>query len=296
MSFASDVKKEMTQNIPGKDCCRTSFMYGLLICGRSFGITLTGHTTENRYVAGAYCDAVSALCGHKAEVSVTAHGSYSVKMTDQADTIKILESFGHTGTELCRRVNRAVFSCDSCFDAFLAGAFLSCGTVTDPSKDYHLEFSTAHRMLASDIALILGESGFSPKQVRRNSSYVIYFKDSESIEDLLVRTGASKASLSLMGEKMYKDMRNHVNRQVNFENANLGKTAKAAAEEIKAIKNIEEKKGLSILPDTLRSVALIRLANPDYSLARIGQELDPPISRSGAYHRMMKIIDISSQL
>lgn len=181
-------------------------------------------------------------------------------------------------------------------DSLIAGAFLACGTITNPTKDYHLEFVVHDVKLAQELMNILRRCGFKPKSVKRNNVDVVYFKDSESIEDLLVVMGASNSSLEIMGAKILKDVRNNVNRKVNFETANFEKTVYAATEQIIAIRKIEKEKGLIFLPEELRNLAKLRLENPDYSLRQLGEESEPKISRSGVNHRLSKIMKIAEEL
>ena len=135
-----------------------------------------------------------------------------------------------------------------------------------------------------------------PKSITRNSNYIIYFKVSESIEDLLTVMGAFNSSLEVMGVKMYKDMRNNVNRRLNFENANLDKTIGASQKQVDAIKHIKNTVGLSYLSDDLKELAEIRLENPYISLRELGDMLSNPISRSGVNHRLKRICEIANEI
>ena len=155
--------------------------------------------------------------------------------------------------------------------ALLRGAFLACGTLTDPEKDYHLEFVVPYRYISRDLAKLLHEWNLAPKQLERKGSHVVYCKDSERIEEILTLMGAQNAALELMGIKMYKDMRNNINRKINFETANISRTANAAAEQVYAIETILEHAGLESLPEELKEIALLRLENPEMSLRELGR-------------------------
>ena len=153
--------------------------------------------------------------------------------------------------------------------------------------------------LSRDLKLFINDYdqlSVEPKSIVRNSNHVIYFKDSEAIEDLLTVMGAVNSSLEIMGVKMYKDMRNNVNRKLNFENANLDKTIDASSKQIDAILHIKKTVGLSYLSDDLREVAELRIENPDMSLRELGSLLSVPISRSGVNHRLAKICSIAKQI
>lgn len=144
----------------------------------------------------------------------------------------MLAHFGHTGKETHVGINRANLENVCCMAAFLRGAFLTCGTVTDPSKEYHLEFTVPYRQLALQLITLLEEVEeieLHPALVCRKGIYVVYIKGSEKIEELLVYMGAAQAAMNLMQVKMIKEVRNHVNRTTNFETANINKTAQAAA-------------------------------------------------------------------
>ena len=188
---------------------------------------------------------------------------------------------------------------ENSFPFFIRGAFLVCGNVTDPEKDYHLEFAVPHMKLAGDLSRVLSETGIittEPNVVRRKGSYVVYIKGSDNIADLLTYMGAPMSSLELVQRKIYKSVRNKVNRQINSETANSNKTAAAAAKQIIAIEKIKNTKGLEYLSDDLRELALLRLENPEYNLRELGEALSSPISRSGVNHRLMRIIEISQEL
>ncbi len=132
--------------------------------------------------------------------------------------------------------------------------------------------------------------------MKRKNSYILFFRDSETIEDVLTIMGAVNSTLELMGIKIHKDMRNMVNRKVNFETANITRTVEAASAQIKAIETIVNKKGMDFLPPALREVATLRIENPDATLRELGEKLSKPISRSGVNHRLNKIIEISMEI
>lgn len=179
---------------------------------------------------------------------------------------------------------------------FLRGAFLACGVVTDPNKSYHLEFSVGGKEKSKELFRIITESGMKIKTSCRKDKYILYSKDSESIADILTYIGAMISSMEVMNAKIYKGVRNDVNRAVNCETANIEKTLEAGRKQAAAIKIIESTKGLGFLTEDLRKIAEIRRDNIDLSLSDIGKMLNPPISRSGVYHRLKKICDIADSL
>ncbi len=303
MSFSKNVKTELVDFSAGaqasgemKPCCRQSETYALFLFCRSFGLHEMGIKTEHEAIAAAYQEAVREMTGHCPPMEQTSGGKYRVSVEDTVDRQAILSEFGYSGNEVNRRLNRHVLQDDGCFAALLRGAFLTAGTITDPEKDYHLEFVLSTKSLCSDLMELMRESGLSPKYVQRGGLHVIYFKDSESVEDLLTLMGATESTLNLMGTKMYKDMRNRVNRRMNFEYANSTRTFDAAYRQIEAIRYIEKKRGLESLPPELRELAKLRLENADYSLKELGENLSEPISRSGVNHRLQKIIEFADDL
>lgn len=179
---------------------------------------------------------------------------------------------------------------------FLRGAFLACGVVTDPNKSYHLEFSVGDKTKSEELFKIITESGMKVKISCRKDKYILYSKESEAISDILTYIGAMISSMEVMNAKIYKDVRNNVNRAVNCETANIDKTIEAGRKQAAAIRKIENTKGLGILTEDLRSIAEIRRDNIDLSLSDIGKMLNPPISRSGVYHRLKKIAEIAEEL
>ena len=147
-----------------------------------------------------------------------------------------------------------------------------------------------------DLMKFMDELNLNPKYIVRKGNHIIYFKDSESIEDILAIIGAQDASLVVMGIKIEKDVKNKVNRRLNFEMSNINKTVDAANIQVEAIEYIESKTGISSLPDNLQKIAKIRLENPESSLSELEKILDEPISRSGINHRLGRIVKIAENM
>ena len=298
MSFSSEAKKEIAAALPDKLCCRAAQLYGMLECGHAFGQEEISLQTEWESVADVYALLLTRLCGVPAPRRDTVKRRTLLQQcqVERPHRRAVLERFGHTGGEVSLRLNRANLDCESCARAYLRGAFLVCGAVTDPEHDYHLEFSVPHYNLSRDLLALLREVGFPAKAVTRSGSYIVYIKESERIEDCLTYLGAQKAALEMMGIKMIKSIRNETNRRTNCENANIDKTVQAAAAQVEAVRRIEEKGGLSSLPEELQAVARLRLENPDMSLRDLGAALTPPLSRSGVNHRLQRLIAIAEKL
>lgn len=298
MSFSSDIKNELAALPNENSCCDTAQIYGMAEFGRAFSVSSVSLQTENEAAASRYITLMHTVCGVTAEHIAPAPdkpGMHTV--TIPADSCaKVLGRFGHGGKEVTRRLNRAVLDCDVCAAAFVRGVFLVCGAVTNPQVDYHLEFSVPYLNLSRDLATLLAELGLHPRMVRRKGNYVVYFKESEQIEDCLTLMGAVSASLELMNVKIVKNIRNNVNRAANCENANIDKVVAAALVQTEAVHRINRTVGLDALPEDLRELCRLRLENPDFSLRALGEHLDPPISRSGVNHRFQRIMEIADDL
>ena len=299
MSFSSEAKKEIAASLPDKLCCRLAQLYGMLECGHAFTEKEVSIQTELPEVAEVYTRLLQRLCGVAAPVLDVVKRRKPLHLSlvaERAARKTVLERFGHTGQEVSLRLNRAMLDCDGCARAYLRGAFLACGAVTEPEHDYHLEWSVPHYNFSRDLLALLREEGFPAKAVTRGGAYVVYIKESERIEDCLTYLGAQKAALEMMGVKMVKSIRNDTNRRINCENANIDKTVQAAAAQLEAVRRIEENGGLTILPEEVREVARLRWDNPDMSLRDLGAALTPPLSRSGVNHRLKRIVEFAEKL
>ena len=299
MSFSTDVKNEILSLEIENDCCRHAFAYGMLLFSRAFSPYDISILTEHENLALAYADSLEFVSGQKPSITRSGAGKYKVEVTSSQQREKVLESFGYDTKKGAIRLNWANISDECCKTAFLRGAFLTCGTVNNPDKGYHFEFVVPYLNLSRDLIKFLSDFEdlpLEPKSITRNSNYVVYFKDSESIEDLLTAMGAVNSSLRVMGAKMYKDVRNNVNRRLNFESANLDKTISAAARQISAIEHIIKTVGIGYLGEDLQELAALRLENPDMSLRELGEALSTPVSRSGVNHRLQKLCRISESI
>ncbi len=188
------------------------------------------------------------------------------------------------------RINQTLMKKECCRRALVRGAFLSCGTVIDPHKNYNLELVTPYRELSEDLLQLLHKAGFPFKSVMRKSKYVLYLKNSEAISDFLVYIRAFQAQMELLNVKIEKEIRNEITRSANSETANLEKTINAAVEQLHAIETIQKTVGLDNLPEDLREVALLRLKYKDMSLTELGKRMNPPLSKSGVNHRLKKLM------
>lgn len=295
MSFSSDVKSEISKAENISSCCFHAQVYGLVLFAHFSKYNLS-ITTENTDVFSLYVSYLREYCGVEPIISKSGTKKMTAYVKTDADKTKVFDKFGHSFNEATLRINRANISDECCAGAFLRGAFLSCGTVTSPESGYHLEFVVPYKKLCTDLIKFLDELNLNPKYIVRKGNHIVYFKDSESIEDILAIIGAQDASLYVMGIKIEKDVKNKVNRKLNFEMSNISKTVDAAQIQISAIELIESRQGLSSLPDNLQKIARLRLEYPESSLSELEKLLDEPISRSGINHRLNKIVKIAQDI
>ena len=300
MSFCGEIKKEISVAPLPHACCRKAFAYGLMQGAHAFSLDDLSIQTEHRAVAAAYAAVITALYEDASFCEQTTprkNGLYhTVCVADETDREQILSDFGHTGHESSLRLNRANLDCDFCAAAYLRGAFLACGSVSDPESDYHLEMSVPLHKLSMDILTLFDECGIPMKHMVRKGCNVLYLKESDAIADCLALIGAHTASLQIYQTVMIKDIRNKVNRQTNCENANLDKTVAAASEQIRAVMHIRDHGGFDQLPPELKELAKLRLEHPEYSLRELGEASDPPISRSGVNHRLKRLTEWAATL
>ncbi len=305
MSFAGEVKKELSKADISINARRVAECYGLLLYSRRFSKEEIKLKTESMCVAERFSEHISMLFGAIIEKKSTLRATkedinlHSIKVLLQSDCQRIFTSFGHIPDALTLRVNRANIEDEQCVSAFLRGAFLSCGSVNDPQKNYHLEFCVPYKNLCNDLCTLMGEvaeCNLTPRTTVRNGTHIVYLKDSEQITDLLTYMGAPNSAMDIMSAKAYKQMRNITNRRINSELANISRIAEAGARILSAIDVIDADRGLSALPENLREVAELKRDNPELSLSALGNLLNPPISRSGVNHRLNKLIELADEI
>ncbi len=248
--------------------------------------------TKHRFIADRFIDLLSELCTPVLTldtVKSSRHNTASYQIAvenpeEQKSVFDFLSAFSPSSVDSIEKQA-----------AFLRGSFISCGSISDPEKEYHLEFvfpNPASSYLLSEILLSLS---FSTKKISRKNHTVLYLKESEKIEDLLTLMGSTNASLSVMGIKMLKQVRNHVNRATNCETANLDKTILASTRQMADIRLIEKTMGLSALPPALQEAAKARKKHPELSLRELCRVLPGKVSRSGLNHRFERLHRIALQ-
>ncbi len=300
MSFSFSVKKELCSVITDKDR-KYGCLYGMLLFCKSFAPDSIVFQTENELVCKLFRSLCGEVTGNSEATAVNRTEKkngvtlYSVSIPDEQCREEIIYRYRISSRTLIHRLQTDIIDNNSVY-AFIAGAFLSCGSITEPVKEYHLEFAVPYKDLAGDLLSLLGSLGIEAKYTERKSARVIYIKDSERIEDLLTLMGATMSSIELMNVKIYKDVRNKANRIANCDSANIERTLQASEEQIRDIEYIEKTVGLENLPHDLINIAELRLEYPEMSLRELGEALDKPIGRSGANHRLKRLSAIAASL
>lgn len=300
MSFSYSVKKELCSIITDRDR-KYACLYGMLLFCRNFSADSIVFQTENDMVCELFCKLADDVLGGSgvASVSKTTRKNntvlYALSIDDEKYREEIIYRYHISSSSLIHRIQDENIDNNSIF-AFVAGAFLSCGSVAEPIKEYHLEFVVPYFDLMNDLLNVLTSLGFNAKSTERKGTYVIYLKGSEDIEDLITFMGATMSSIDLMNVKIYKDVRNKANRIANCDAANIERTLKASEKQIEDIEYIMNTEGLESLTPELRNMAELRLENPDVSLKELGEMLDKPVGRSGANHRLKKLMEIAERI
>ena len=297
-SFAGKVKNELCRVPVQRLCCARAEAYGVLLYGNTFSPTEVRLITESADFAVRLPRLFQRALGLKFDrLPEEERGKLIFGITDRSKLDRIINQLGYDPRQnLVLHVNFGLLEDECCRTAFLRGAFLAGGSVTDPEKRYHLELDTGHAQASREVATLLTEMGFLPHSVRRGGSSVIYFKQSEHIEDLLTTIGAPAAAMDIMTAKVDKEIRNGANRAMNCDMANVNKTIDAALEQKNAIQRLQENGRLERLPEKLRQTALLRLQYPEMSLSQLAEKCDPPVTKSCMNHRMRKLLEEAKKL
>ena len=297
MAFSADVKQELCRQEVSRRCCAQAEAYGILLFCSAFDRSQARIVTESP----ALKERLPILFRRAFKLSFDrtaepGEGKGAFLMEDPDKLKVIFDAFDlEWNSSVALHINLARLEEDHCRTAFLRGAFLAGGSVTDPMKGYHLELATSHYQVGRELPALLREAGFEPKETRRKGNQVVYFKHSDHIEDFLTFLGAPVSAMKVMAAKIERDLRGSVNRQVNCDSANLDKTVAAAREQLAAIERLREAGLLDSLPDKLREAARLRLENPELNLNQLAALCDPPVSKSAFNHRMRKLFELSEE-
>ncbi|MGN1341576.1 MAG: DNA-binding protein WhiA [Oscillospiraceae bacterium] len=293
MSFSSDIKKELCDVHSLTPEQAAAMVYGIMFASRfEDGRPLV--QTENMELMNAAVELLRTVFPqvHAGIVRLVKNSGslYTLKIRGGYD--KIEQRFG----DFTSISGEAVDGGDEESGAFLRGVFVTCGSVTDPNKEYHLELVLPENDRSGALLDFITEHGMAVKSTRRAKRTVIYAKESELIEDFLTYIGAANHSLEIMQVKIVKDFRNRVNRSVNCESANLDKTVAASNKSVEDIGYIFRTMGADWLSPELQETARLRVENPEMSLSELCGLFAEPISRSGLNHRLKKLSKLAEEL
>ena len=299
MSFSFDTKNELCRLPVQRLCCARAEAYGILLYCNTFHSSEVRVVTENPNFAARlprlFHRAFGLRCDRQPEPG--AEGQLVFQITARKQLDHITNTLGFDPRQnLVLHINFALLEEECCRSAFLRGVFFAGGSITDPLKRYHLELTTSHGQVSRELEVLLRESGYPPKSVTRNGSFVTYFKQSDQIEDFLTLIGAPVAAMNVMTAKMEKDLRNSVNRRLNCDSANVDKAVGAAQEQLEAIRRLDAAGLLEKQPEKLRQTAALRAANPELTLSELAEEFDPPVTKSCLNHRLRMLVELAKKL
>jgi len=295
MTFSSKVKTELCKNPVNKVCCALAEAYGALLYSNTFAASEIRIITASRDFAERLPKLFAKAFSLEFD-SIVLSRKYILTIIDRDKINRIFDCYGYEASNIiAHHVNLGVLEDECCRAAFVRGAHLAGGSVTDPAKRYHLELVTDHFNVSREMFAVLLEMEFSPKETARSGNFVTYFKHSEAIEDVLTTIGAPLSAMGIMEAKIEKGMRSTINRKVNCDTANADKVVAAAQEQIEAIRKLERNIGLDELPEKLYETAILRLVNPEASLADLSILADPPVTKSCLNHRLRKLTEMAGK-
>ncbi len=297
MTFSAQVKQELCRQTLSRRCCAQAEAYGVLLFCNTFHSRQVRIITESSQLKRRLPALFRKAFRLEFDQLPAEKGKGTFLIEDPEKLQLIFSTFGlDADSAVSIHVNFAHLEEEHCQVAFLRGAFLAGGSVTDPMKGYHLELATSHYHVGREVPALLREVGFSPKATVRKGNYITYFKQSDHIEDFLTKIGAPVSAMAVMTAKLERDLRGSVNRRVNCDAANLDKVVAAAQSQIEAIRRLEEAGALSTLPARLREAAQLRVDNPELTLSELAGMCDPPVSKSALNHRLRRLVEHAEQV
>ena len=285
MSFSGEVKEELSKHYSAAGHCRMAELAALLsFCGQY------GRDADGNY-----------MIGFQTENEATQRKGFTLlKKTFNIENMVLseeqMQDFYRKFGDLNSPVSQSLLKQACCRRAFLRGAFLSVGSISDPQKGYHMEFVCQDEARAQQLRQVMQSFDIDARIVIRKKYYVVYLKEGTAIVDLLNIMEAHVSLMNLENLRIVKEMRNSINRRVNCETANISKTVNAAARQIEDIEYLRDHYGLQKLPAALRQMAEVRLEYPDAPLKELGDYLDPPVGKSGVNHRLRKLGELADKL
>ncbi|MBQ9758037.1 MAG: DNA-binding protein WhiA [Clostridia bacterium] len=289
-SFSQRTKEMLARLEIGDDCCCEAEMMGILMfAGKFKGLEIR--------VSLESLDAIerlAALVKRCLDVDVqikSLRSSYFCVLSDKKVLHKILEY-----EKLKSGFSQKLIKNECCSAAFLRGSFLGGGTMTDPNKNYNMEFTVYSPQIHNEFKKLLENMGLGFRSIEKRNGFVLYTKNSDIICDALAHMGAFSAQMEILNVKIEKEVRSDITRTSNGETANMDKVMEASSRHIRAIDDIEKIMGIDNLPDDLKEVAHLRRDHKDLSLEQLGKKLVPPLSKSGVNHRLRRILEIAENL
>lgn len=288
MSFSANVKEELEKVIPGSRHCQVAELAAIIHFGCKIRIN---HGCPEEITIISENSSVSRKYFTLLKKTFIINGIAEKVL----QSVKILDENHHLHA-LSEEVSPVLLKNSCCKRAFLRGAFLCLGSMSDPNKGYHLEFVCEYETWAEQLKQVIGCFDIEARIIRRKKYYVVYLKEGAGIVDLLNVIGAHRCLMQLETLRVEKEVRNSINRQVNCEAANITKTVNAANKQIEDIELLQKHYGLSNLPENLRQMAEVRLEHPESSLQELGGYLDPPVGKSGVNHRLRKLSEMAEKI
>ena len=299
LSFSANAKTEVCRTFPQKRCCALAECFGILLFCNQFSTEGIRIITESREFA--YILPKLFLRAFDVDFdqypSLEAPGKLIFQINDPEKIDYVMDCVGFDASDtLSVHINLAPLEDDCCKNAFLRGAFLAGGSVTDPAKGYHIELTTTHQSVARECYTLFQEvMGFPPKKAGRSGAQVLYIKQSEQISDFLTYLGAHISAMGIMEARLEKELNNKVNRRCNCDDANTSKVVEAAQEQLAAIRILQETGVLEKLPDKMKQAANARLKNESASLSELAAMMDPPITKPAMNNRMKNLIQMARE-
>ena len=298
VSFSANAKAEICRVFPNRHCCALAEAFGILLFCNSFYNDNIKIITESRDFALFLPKLFKKAFNLSFDVfpSMESPGKLVFQIFDEEKIAQIMDAFGFDQDTLSLHVNLPIVESECCRAAFLRGAFLAGGSVTDPEKGYHMELNTTHGSVARETFVLMREIvDFSPKSAQRAGGHVLYFKQSDLISDYLTFLGAPIAAMGIMEAKLEKELNNKVNRRCNSDDANTSKVVEAAQEQLGAIRILKERGLYEKLPAKLQQAASAREAHPESALSELAGMMDPPITKPAMNHRLKKLVQMAKE-
>lgn len=299
ISFSAAAKAEICRVLPQKHCCALAECFGILLFCNSFHADGVKIITESREFAQIlpklFKKAFSVNFDLVPDSSEDRKQIFGI--TEPEKIRLIMEAYGFDRKDtLSLHLNLPIVEEECCRASFFRGAFLAGGSVTAPSKGYHMELSTTHQSVARECDCLLREvMGFPPKTASRSGCQVLYLKQSEQISDFLTYLGAPVAAMGIMEARLEKELNNKVNRRCNCDDANTSKVVEAAQEQLAAIRILKQNGAMERLPAKLKQAAQAREQYPASSLTELAGLMEPPITKPAMNHRLKRLVELSKE-